>query len=145
MVKAYYIAFLLFCVPTFGQTKLPFHRDNGLIFVDVAVNGNTAHLMLDSGSVNTLLTVKTANVNLKLAAMHHDSYEKGLEGTIVQVPVTLMFGDSKIHSDVMVGNLSNLAATMHVDKCDGIIGQDVLSQFKSVRIDYKNKTIEFEL
>jgi len=33
---------------------------------------------------------------------------------------------------------------MGVDKCDGIIGQDVLRRFKSVRIDYKTRRVEFE-
>jgi hypothetical protein len=135
---------ILVAMPAAAQITLPFHTSNSLIFVEITANGKPATMLLDSGSVRTLLSAKVMQVDLKLAAMNHKSYERGLEGTIVEMPATMIIGDHKILTDVMAGNLSQLARTMGADKCDGIIGQDVLRRFKSVRIDYKARRIEFE-
>jgi hypothetical protein len=48
-----------------------------------------------------------------------------------------------IDRDVLVMDLSDASKRMGT-RVDGFIGQDVLREFASVRIDYRTKTIELE-
>jgi hypothetical protein len=127
-----------------AQISVPFHTENALIMVDAELDHKPIRLLLDSGSVRTLISASSAQVNIPLAAMQHTSYSRGLEGQVVEIPATLVLGGRKIHFDGLFANLANLGPTMNV-KCDGILGQDILRQFKSVRIDYKKHVVEFEL
>jgi hypothetical protein len=51
--------------------------------------------------------------------------------------------DVKFSQPVSVMDLEELAKSFRVD-FDGLLGQDILNKFRSVRIDYKRQVIELE-
>jgi hypothetical protein len=61
-----------------------------------------------------------------------------VEVSIVEIAHQFMFSQS-----VSVMNLEDLSKRFQIH-FDGLLGQDILNQFRSVRIDYKAHVIELE-
>jgi gag-polyprotein putative aspartyl protease len=115
-----------------------------MMLIEANINGHPATLLFDTGARRTLLSARGLGGNLHMPPMAHQSYERGLEGQIIEMRVNILLADQKIAADVMVGNLDKLAATMGVDRCDGLLGQDVLEHFRSFTVSRKSHTIDFE-
>ena len=102
--------------------RVPFHRVNSLILLDLKVNDKPRVMLLDTGANVTLLRHAPANA------------------------VTVELEPSRA---VTVSALDLEKINVHLAKkdmatIDGLLGQDFLCYFASVRIDYKANVIEFE-
>jgi hypothetical protein len=68
----------------------------------------------------------------------------GIVGNALRLRVDLEIAHQFMFSQpVSVMNLEELSKRFGI-QFDGLLGQDILNQFRSVRIDYKNHVIELE-
>jgi hypothetical protein len=68
----------------------------------------------------------------------------GLVGNSLRRPADLELGGHVwTAQQVSVMNLDELKQMLHMD-FDGLLGQDILRQFRSVRIDYRAHVIELQ-
>jgi hypothetical protein len=122
---------------------LPFRSVHSLILVEAKLNGNPVTLLLDTGANNTILDVK-AYGNTLLSPIQPVSKGAGIVGNALRVRVDLEIAHRFLFSQpVSVMNLDGLARQFGT-QFDGLLGQDVLRQFRSVRINYKSHVIELE-
>ena len=121
-----------------------FHTVNGLILLDGQLNGKPASLLLDTGANNSVVDVHSAGFDgLKLDALRSTG-AAGAEGDCAVREVKLSLEHrSWLNRRVCVMDLSDVSRRMGV-RVDGFIGADVLTEFSSVKIDYKNHTLELE-
>jgi len=69
----------------------------------------------------------------------------GIVGNALRLRVDLEIAHQFVFSQrVSVMNLEELSRRFGI-QFDGLLGQDILNQFRSVRIDYKRCVIELEL
>ena len=128
-------------------TYVSLTRTGSSIVVDVTVSGKTRHFLLDTGAGLSVLSLDTAGwspVDLMKAVSSRSAV--GLEGTIHSMgsaTVTLELGRTIIVAPVAVADLNPLSKALNIE-LDGILGQDILSQFSRVNIDYKNKQLILE-
>ncbi|HET6841369.1 MAG TPA: retropepsin-like aspartic protease [Candidatus Angelobacter sp.] len=131
--------------PASAETyRLHFRICRSLILIDATVNGTPVTLLFDTGSNYTILSASAVGLNpAKMAQMRQSRLARGLEGGGgAEVRVNLSLGGSAIPDLLILAtNLDDLGKRLGTH-CDGIIGQDVISLFDSVRIDYKNNYIE---
>jgi len=97
--------------------RVPFETHSSLIFLRVTLDKQPALLLLDTGS-NVSFTFKTG-AGLEMNGDHFRTTEEYPSRVVFRYPEQI-----------------KMAA--------GIVGQDVLRQFKALRIDYKASVIEFE-
>lgn len=126
-----------------GVVRLPFRAVNSLILVEAKVNGQAVTLLLDTGANKTILNAKAYGiVHLPVSQPVHRG--PGIVGNALRLRVELELAHEFLFSQpVSVMNLDELAQHFGIH-FDGLLGQDILNQFRSVRIDYKTHTIELE-
>jgi hypothetical protein len=115
---------LFAAVPAVAQSKsfvLPFTDAHGVILLDIKVNERPAVLMLDTGTTTTLFA-SPGLIEIRLA----DHFVFAVRA-----------------NDLGRLNNSN-KKTMALLGISGILGQDFLHEFKSVRIDYAKHNLELE-
>jgi hypothetical protein len=101
-------------------------------------------LLLDTGALISLVSPEASGLSpVEISRLRKIKlYGAGGSGTEVRVAaIMLTLGERKVTGEVIVGEMSNLRLP---DKCDGILGNDVLSQFKKVVIDYMAHTLTLE-
>jgi hypothetical protein len=122
---------------------LPFRSVHSLILVEARLNGNRVTLLVDTGANNTILDVKTYG-NILMSPIQPVSRGAGIVGNALRVRVDLEIAHRFLFSQpVSVMNLDGLAQRFGA-QFDGLLGQDILRQFRSVRINYKSHIIELE-
>jgi hypothetical protein len=122
---------------------LPFRSLHSLILVDAKVNGNPATLLLDTGANNTIISAEMYG-NVPAPRLELASKGPGIVGNALRLRVDLEIAGRFLFSQpVSVMNLGDLPQRVGVP-FDGLLGQDILRQFHSVRIDYKKHVIELE-
>jgi len=122
---------------------LPFRSMHSLILVDAKVNGNPATLLLDTGANNTIINAKIYG-NVQAPRVELTSKGPGIVGNALRLHVDLEIADRFLFSQpVSVMNLGDLPQRVGA-KFDGLLGQDILRQFRSVRINYRAHVIELE-
>ena len=142
------VAGLLFCSLALAQEHqtfaVPFDLQGGLILLKGELNGKPVALLLDTGANNSIVDVHSAGFDgLKLDALRSTG-TAGAEGDCAVREVRLSLEHrSWLNRRVCVMDLSDASKRMGA-RIDGFVGQDVLREFSSVRIDYKNKTVELE-
>jgi predicted aspartyl protease len=125
-----------------GEYRVPFQMHDGLIYVQGRVNGMRATMLIDTGAALTTFTLRVvptldtdSRITINMA-----------KGSVLasRLPVGFVLGDSALreghcsfHQNAVVGAFKFLDA-------DGLVGQDVLSHFKSVTFDFKNSTLILE-
>ena len=126
-----------------GVVRLPFRAVNSLILVEAKVNGRAVTLLLDTGANKTILNAKAYGIaHLPVSQPVHRG--PGIVGNALRLRVELELAHEFLFSQpVSVMNLDELAQHFGI-YFDGLLGQDILNQFRSVRIDYKTHTIELE-
>lgn len=127
-----------------GQTVLPITEKDGFVLVTVRLNDTHRVFILDTGALMSLVTPDASGLSpaersrLKKIQL----YGAGGSGTEVRVAtLKIAIGDRRVTGEVIVADMNGLRLP---DKCDGILGNDVLRQFKRVSIDYKAHTLTVE-
>ena len=126
-----------------GVVRLPFRAVNSLILVEAKVNGRPVTLLLDTGANKTILNAKAYGI-VNLPVSQTVNRGPGIVGNALRLRVDLELAHGFLFSQpVSVMNLDELAQRFGIH-FDGLLGQDILNQFRSMRIDYKTHTIELE-
>ena len=147
--KSLFTAFLLMCIlatarTSAGQTEIPFHQDrlNKLIFVGGRINGRPAVLLIDCGASITVVDARVAEISdwdLHRAKFNGDG--PGLAGEAAWADAIITLDSTEGQRRHVAGmNLDGLTRRLgrHID---GVLGQDFLSQFDHVVIDFKTKKL----
>jgi predicted aspartyl protease len=125
-----------------GEHRLPFQSRDGLIYIRARVNGYRSTLVVDTGAVVTIFVVKAVHsldadstVPVNLA-----------NGSVLasRLPVELLLGDSDPPERHCAFRLKAVVGDFKFMNAEGVIGLDVLNQFKSVTFDFKNSVIILE-
>lgn len=116
-----------------------------MILVDGNVNGNPAVFLVDTGANHTIVSAKVyGHTLLQVQQLRRNEHGAGVSGGSIRLPVDLMLAQRVWAAQpVSVMNLDELNETLHL-RFDGLIGQDILQQFRYVRIDYRARVIELE-
>jgi len=123
--------------------QLPYRSVNGLILVEAKVNGNRVTLVMDTGANHTIIDARSCGFTPApgFEAIYRDV---GVSGNALRMRVDLEVGKQILFSQpVSVMNLNDLAHRLGTP-LDGLLGEDILRQFRSVRIDYKAHVVELQ-
>jgi hypothetical protein len=125
--------------------QVPFRNVDSFILVEGKVNGNATIFLLDTGANRTIVSVKAyGQLPFQLHHMQHADRGPGLIGEAVRLRVDLALANRTwVGQTVSIMNLEDLNHALGV-RVDGLLGQDVLREFHSVRIDYHTHVIELE-
>ena len=145
-MAATFVALALLAPISFGNADpvfLPFRSVHSMILVDVKVNGLPATLLLDTGANNTIINAKLCG-NAPAPLIEPMSKGPGITGNALRMRVDLEIARRFLFSQpVSVMNLGDLPKSVGAE-FDGLLGQDILRQFRSVRINYRARVIELE-
>jgi Aspartyl protease len=125
--------------------QLPFRTVRSMILVQGKVNGRPVVFLLDTGATRTIVSAKSyGNLAFRLHSVERTSQGPGIAGDSVALPIYLELGTHIWAGQrVAVMNLDGLNLLLGTP-FDGLLGQDVLREFRSVRIDYRTHTVELE-
>jgi hypothetical protein len=126
------------------RSVLPIEHDAvfGEILVSVRVNGKPAVLILDTGSNTTILSPEASGLDpINLRRADPPKKGTGFVGDGRWGEATLATG-TRIWKDhrILVADMKSISGTMH-RKIDGILGQDILAEFKYIEIDFQHKRL----
>jgi hypothetical protein len=126
-----------------SSVRVRFRTVQATILVAGKVNGNAAAFLLDTGANRTIISTKAFG-NTQLTWWPGTQGRVGLAGYSVRRPADLRLGEHLwVAQQVPVMDLEELKGMLKLD-FDGLIGQDILRQFRSVRNDYRTHVIELE-
>ena len=116
-----------------------------LIVVQGKVNGNAAVLLLDTGANRTIVSTEIyGNARFDLQRTPRRQGGAGFAGYSLRRAADVELGENMwTAQQVSVMDLNELRQMLHMD-FDGLLGQDFLRQFRSVRIDYRTHVIELQ-
>ena len=116
-----------------------------MILVEAEINGDPVTLLMDTGCEKTVISAKVYRAKyFILRAARGDPKSPGIVGESVSVRLDLRLADHRwIGHSVSIMNLGDLNHLLGT-QFDGLLGQDILREFHSVRIDYRAHVIELE-
>jgi aspartyl protease len=128
-----------------GVVRVPFHTSQSMILVQGSVNGRPVTLLLDTGADKTIVSVKTyGDLQFQLRSAQRRANGPGMTGESLRLPVDLTLANRLwVGQRVSVMNLEDLQKVLGIT-FDGLLGEDILREFRSVRIDYHTHVIELE-
>jgi hypothetical protein len=125
-----------------GEHRLPFQARDGMIYIQARVNGSRRTLLVDTGAALTLFTIKAVpEIDLDSAVMLNMA--KG-SVSASRHPVGLVLGDSDHPERHCAFRLNAPVGAFKFMNAEGVVGLDVLSQFKSVTFDFKDSVVVLE-
>jgi small-conductance mechanosensitive channel len=125
-------------LPAFASTHeqpsnvLHYRTRNSMILVTVAIDGRNRTLVFDTGAEQTMINFPQVSREQKMLLWQR-SYAYVMERS------SLKFGSASFLINVLKTDLTGNAL---LKVADGVLGQDVLSNFASIRINNRKKTIE---
>ncbi len=138
------IALALTLVGSVAAQEIGFREANArrVMMVEAVVNGRPANLIVDTGAENTVVSPELAGMHeTDLAKARFRSGAPGFGGeAMVDEAEVKLTSDRRIRLTVWVMRMENVSKTYGV-KVDGLVGQDLLSRYGTVAIDYRNKKI----
>ena len=122
-----------------GEHRLPFEARDDLIYIRAVVNGNRTTLLVDTGAVFTIFTVKAVPT---LRADPTVTIQTA-QGSVLasRRPVGLALGDSGTPEKHCAFRLNAVVGNFKFPNAEGVVGLDILRLFKSVTFDFKNSVI----
>jgi Aspartyl protease len=125
--------------------SVPFRTAQSMILVDARVNAKRVTLLLDTGAMDTIISAKAYGIpQFQLQGLHRKAQDPGLAGDSLRLRGTFAFANRVWNSQpVIVMNVDELTRRIGT-QVDGLLGQDLLREFRSVRINYKSHVIELE-
>ena len=128
-----------------GTVRIPFRTVQSLIVVEGKVNGNPATFLLDTGANRTIISARSyGNARFDLQRMPRRNGGAGFNGYSLRRLADVELAENVwTAQQVSVMDLDELKQMLHMD-FDGLLGQDFLRQFRSVRIDYRAHVIELQ-
>jgi predicted aspartyl protease len=116
-----------------------------MILVEGEVNGGPVTLLMDTGAMKTIINAKAYGVTyFPLRTAQRNSRTAGILGESISVRLDLKLANHRwVNQPVSVMNLSELNHLLGA-QFDGLLGEDILREFRSVRIDYHTHVIELE-
>ena len=132
-------------LPLAAQTttlSIPFETTNtDMILVPVRINGQNYLMLLDTGAQTSI--IGEAGV---AKAKARDS-NRGLVFEARGVRVSVQFAGGPVFQEhILSANLAGFKQRFgNASRVDGILGQDVLREFSSVTINYREKRLELML
>ena len=134
-------------LPALAQRRIvtvPFRSVDSFILVDAKIDGTPVRLLVDTGANKTILNAKSF-CKTKMNVTKPVNRGAGIVGNALRLRVDLEIAHEFMFSQrVSIMNLEELSRRFGI-QFDGLLGQDILNQFRSVRIDYKRCVIELEL
>ena len=133
---------LLFCLPAQAQERktytVPFRSVNSLILLDGQLNGKPATLILDTGAQLSLLDSGLAGIPKQKEGQNI--------GGVIDRSKLVRVGSFCIGARCFSGRTFGVVDYEKISRIlnvhiDGQLGQDILREFSSVRIDYKAQTV----
>ena len=126
--------------------RVPFRTVDSMILVDGKVNGDAVTFLLDTGSLGTIVSARRyRRMYFPLHNIQRNTQGAGINGESVSVRLDLQLGNHRwVGQRVSIMNLDELSSIIGVPHLDGLIGQDILREFRSIRIDYHAHVIELE-
>jgi hypothetical protein len=144
------LCFLFLLVPMPNRAnprgvRVPFRTVESMILIEGKIDEKRITFLLDTGSNHTIVSVRFyGNVLLALRPAQHDRGAAGWMGESIRLPVDLSLADHIWAGQcVTMMNLDELQKVLGIH-FDGLLGQDILREFRSVRIDYGAHLIELE-
>ena len=124
---------------------LPFRTVQSMILVQAKVNGKPVTFLLDTGATRTIVSAKAYGyVGYRLRLAQRIGQQPGFVGEGISMPVNLeLERHTWLGRRVSIMNFDGLNGDLGAD-FDGLLGEDVLREFRSVHIDYRNHQIELE-
>jgi len=123
---------------------VPFRSVDSFILIEASIDGKPVTLLVDTGANKTILNAKSFG-RASLPVSQPVNQGAGIIGNALRLRVDLEIAHQILFSQpVSVMNLEELSKRFRIP-FDGLLGQDILNQFRSVRIDYKSHVIELEL
>jgi hypothetical protein len=125
--------------------RVPFRTVQSMILVEGKIGEKHATFLLDTGSNRTVVDVRSyGGVQFLLRRAQRKRDAAGVIGESIHLPVDLTLANHMWAGQrVALMNLDELQAGLGV-QFDGLLGQDILREFRTVRIDYNAQVIELE-
>lgn len=125
-IKSALVLLLALSLPGTGADKatiVPFTITHSLLLVRVTVDGEPKTLVFDTGAERTVIN----------------------DSRMVERQVLVGIGDKAFKAFVVYGPISNYTTqVLKSIKADGMLGQDILHQFRRVRVDYTESSITLD-
>jgi len=113
------------------------------MLVEVSIDGTPVTLLVDTGVNKTILNARSIG-KVQLPVSQPVNQGAGIIANALRLRVHVEIAHQFMFSQsVSVMNLEELSKRFQIP-FDGLLGQDILNQFRSVRIDYKAHVIELE-
>jgi hypothetical protein len=113
-----------------------------LIYIHAQVNGNRATLLVDSGAALTAFTSKIVPTPITVSKITVNMAKGSVSA--FRLPVDFTIGDPNVREQRCAFNQRAVGGDFKFNDADGLVGLDVLSQFKSVKFDFKHSILILE-
>jgi len=125
--------------------RLPFRSVQSMILVEAEIDGDPVTLLMDTGCMKTVISAQAYRArHFTLHAAQRDPKGPGIMGDSVSVQLELRLADYRwVGHSVSIMNMGQLNRLLGT-QFDGLLGEDILREFHSVRIDYRAHVIELE-
>src|ERR1700722_2537880 len=128
-------------VSTIGRSehRIPFQARDGLIYIEAQVNGTPTKVLVDTGAVQTMFTIKlvpTLDTNSRITV----NMAKGSVSAL-RIPVGLTLGKLDQRQQRCSFHLPAIVGDFKFMDADGVVGLDVLSLFRSATFDFKHSVL----
>jgi Aspartyl protease len=125
--------------------RLPFRSVQSMILVEGKVNGHTLTFLLDTGSLGTIVSTRVYGSQFPVHRIRRNLEGPGLSGESFTAYIDLELGNHRWNAQrVSIMNLDELSRIIGVKHIDGLVGEDLLREFRSVHINYQAHVIELE-